>query len=194
MDVGDVLIRTAPMAQYRALARHTLLPWEHVAATLEDSGIVTEFETGRLAPAEFTAAICDRLRQPELHHRDVRNAWDAVVADVEPTLARRARKLSVSGRLVLASNTNPFHWEVVHDRLAASGINAPAYLSFRIGHVKPSPRFFAELASGEPRIAQGAVYIDDREDSVAEAVTLGMTGFLHRNVDSTAIFLDDLLT
>ena len=192
MDVGDVLIRTAPMAQYRGLARETSLPWEHVAAVLEDSGIVTGFETGHLAPAAFTAAVRDHLHRPELHHRQVRDAWNAVVADVEPKLATRARKLAETGRLVLASNTNPFHWTVVHGRLAAAGINAPAYLSFRIGYLKPAAEFFAELASSEPRVAEGAVYIDDREDNVAEAIGLGMTGCLHRNADSTAAFLDDL--
>jgi hypothetical protein len=44
VDVGDVLMRTAPMAHHREFARRTGLAWEHVADSIEGSGIVAAFE------------------------------------------------------------------------------------------------------------------------------------------------------
>jgi FMN phosphatase YigB (HAD superfamily) len=193
MDVGDVVVRTVPMAQCRSLARHTGLSWEHVAVAVDGSGIVTAFQTGRLAPAEFTAAVRGLLRRPALGHDRVREAWNAVVAGVEPVVAAAAARLAAAGRLILASNTDPFHWQVVRERLAEARVAAPACLSFEVGCTKPSPGFFAALVSGDPRVAEGSVYVDDREDSVAEAARRGMAGFLHRDPAVTAAFLGGLL-
>jgi len=119
MDVGDVLIRTVPMARYQALARGTGIAWQHVAETMESSGVVSAFEIGRITAAQFTEVVRSLLRRRALGDDVVREAWDTVVADVDPVMAPLAAELAADGRLVLASNINALHWRVVSDRLTA---------------------------------------------------------------------------
>jgi len=193
MDVGDVLVHTVPMAHYRALARYTGTPWERVAEIIEGTHIVSSFETGHMTPADFTDAVRALLSRPALRDQDVRRAWNAVVSDVDPVMTRVACRFAAPGRVLLASNTNPFHWQAVSARLAAAGVVAPACLSFEIGCAKPGRDFFAALAASYPQ-ATRAVYIDDRADNVTAAVRYGLTGLLHRDPADTAGRLSDLLT
>lgn len=140
MDIGDVLIRTVPTAHYRELARRTGMAWEQVADTIESSGIVAAFERGQLTAAGFANAVRRLLSRPGLRTKEVEEAWNVVVAEPDPVLAPVAACLAAAGRLLLASNTNPFHWRLVRGRLAGVGINAPACLSFEIGCTKPDPK------------------------------------------------------
>jgi putative hydrolase of the HAD superfamily len=193
LDVGDVLVRTVPAAQYRALAARAGCDHEQVAQVIEHTGIVHAFERGELTAARFAAAVSRALDHPHFGVGEIRECWNALVGDVDPLILRPARLLASAGRLVLASNTNPYHWEVARQRLSDAGLSAPACLSFEIGRLKPDPSFFEALAMFEPRLQAGAVYIDDRAENVAVAARRGWTGWLHHEASGTARYLDALV-
>lgn len=194
MDIGDVLIRTRPMAHYRSLSRLSGMTWEQVAEGLEGSGAVAAFERGHLDPPGFLAAAQQVLRWPGLSRDQLEQAWNEVVAGVDDTLAPWAARLAAAGQLRLASNINPFHWRAVSPRLADQQVTAPAWLSYEIGHTKPNSGFFTAVVSAEPAAGSGAVYIDDRPENVEAAVAHGMLGWLHRSPEETAGYLADLLS
>lgn len=193
MDIGDVLVRTVPMAQYRALARSTGLPWLVIRAAIEDGDIVPRFETGRLTSRGFAAAVTAALGCPRLPHEEVYRAWNAVIGGIDPVIAAPAARLASSGRLLLASNTNPVHWRPVRGLLASAGLIAPACLSFRIGLAKPDQRFFASLVSQHRAAGDGAVYIDDQPANVVAASRHGLAGWLHQDRCGTAAYLAALV-
>jgi len=194
MDIGDVLIRTAPMAQWHDLGRRSGLPWREIAAAVETAGIVGAVETGRVSAREFCAAIRAVLDRPALSDADIEQAWNTVLLDVEPALAAVARRCADSGMLLLASNTSPIHWQKSQHLLARAGVRAPAVLSFEVGYAKPSARFFEVVARADPRVPRSACYIDDRDDNVDAATAFGMTGWLHSDPAVTAAFLCDFLS
>jgi FMN phosphatase YigB (HAD superfamily) len=193
LDVGDVLIRTAPMAHYRALAGRVGAPWQAVAAIVEESGVIDAFETGRLSGEEFTDKIAGHLGHPDLRHGDLEDAWCAVIGPTNLPVAEAAAALAASGRLMLASNTNPFHWRVIRSRLAGLGIDCPTYLSFEIGAAKPAQAFFAALTADSSPVAAGSIYIDDRAGHVAAAAHNGLAAWQHRDSARTAGLLASLL-
>ncbi|MGH3621086.1 MAG: hypothetical protein ACRDQ5_04755 [Sciscionella sp.] len=194
MDIGDVLIRTVPMAHHRELARRSQLPSEHVVDRIENSGIVGAFERGELADADFVDAVRRLLAHPGLLANDVERAWNAVIADPDPVLVPVAARLAAQGRLLLASNTNPFHWRLVRARLAGVGVNAPAYLSFATGYAKPDLRFFTGLRTAAPQADGPVIYVDDRPENVQAACRRGFTGWIHRDSTATAVYLRNLPT
>ena len=189
MDVGDVLIRTAPMRQYKELGRLTGKPARQISRSIASTGLVAAYEMGRLDTRSFVEATCRAMGVPTLPLEAFRGAWNTVVGDVEPMLIEVAAVLARFGRLVVASNANPMHWAEVSVRLAASGLTAPALLSFRVGARKPSLSFFRALAALDARVPQQALFVDDRGDNVESAMRFGMTGFRHREVSSTIAFL-----
>lgn len=192
MDVGDVLITTSPMAQYKALAQMVGMTWQQVADCIEDSGIVTHLERGVLDEDQFGDQIRQLLKRPGLSIGDIHQAWNRVIAGVEPIVVGAAAELAAQARLILASNTNPIHWRLVRARLRDHGIEAPAVLSFQIGVAKPDPAFFTDLRRAHPDL-DGAVYIDDRADNVAAATQAGLAGRLHQDPAETAATLRTLL-
>lgn len=194
MDIGDVLVRTVPMAQYRALAAMTGLHWAAIREAIEARGVISGFETGRLSGREFTRAVRRTLGYPRLADAEIRNAWNAVIGAADPMIAEPATRLAACGCLLLASNTNPYHWRQAKARLASVGVTAPALLSFKIGVAKPDPRFFAALTSQYPVARNGAVYIDDQVANVAAVTAHGLTGWLHHDRSATAAYLTALAT
>lgn len=192
MDVGDVLITTTPMAQYRAIAQQVDLTWQQVADRIENSGVVAAFERGALDEDQFGDQIRHLLRRPDLPIGTIHQAWNRVIAEVEPIVAGAAAELAVQARLILASNTNPIHWRLVRARLRRSGIDVPAVLSFEVSASKPDAAFFAAFRRAHPYLGE-AVYVDDRADNMAAATRAGLLGWLHRDPVETATRLRKLL-
>lgn len=194
IDVGDVLITTTPMAHYRALARRVAAPWRQVQAAIEDTGVVTGFETGIVTPIEFTEVVSRALAEPGLRQGEILDAWAAILGPLDPITTAAAAKAAATGRLLLASNTNPAHWPLIEMRLRLAGIDAPACLSYLIGHAKPDVGFFRRLDGFMPSGTHAAVFIDDRPDNVAAAVRHGLAGWQHTNSARTAAHITSLLT
>lgn len=180
MDIGDVLIRTVPMAHYRELARRAGLAWEDVADRIESSGVVAAFERGERTALAFVESVRKLLAQPGLPASEIERAWNTVVAEPDPVLVPLAARLAAQRRLLLASNTNPLHWRLVRTRLAGVGIDVPAHLSFEIGYAKPDLRFFTALCAAAPQADGVAVYVDDRPENVEAARRRGLAGWVHR--------------
>jgi FMN phosphatase YigB (HAD superfamily) len=192
MDVGDVLVRIKPTAHYHALGRLAGLTWEAVAAALSSSGVGKKFGTGLLTPEEFTDSVRELLGVPTLEPGMVRAAWNAVVAEPDPLLSAVAAPLAATGRLLLASNINPFHWQEARDRLARVGVTAPACLSFEIGYLKPDRDFFVALEGADRRVGESAVFIDDQPANVEAATRYGLLGWVHRDSHATAAYVTGL--
>jgi FMN phosphatase YigB (HAD superfamily) len=192
MDVGDVLIRTFPGAHYRALAQDAGADWRDVGRVIEESGLPAEFEAGRLGAAEFAAALRAALGSPALPDHRLERAWRQIIGEADPQLAPLAAALAADDRLLLASNTNVWHWPTVCRRLAAAGIRAPACLSFEAGFVKPDPGFFRVLTRRYLGASRCMAYIDDRADNVAAAAELGLRGWQHLTPARTAAQLAGL--
>ena len=188
MDVGDVLIRTIPMAHYQALAGLTGLPWEQVRAALESSGARLAFATGGLTEEGFATAAGNLLGCPGIGVDAVREAWNALIANPDPVVCPITASLAGQDRLLLASNTDPFHWQLVVERLAAVGIDAPAHLSFNLGFLKPDHGFFSIVAA-DPRVPPGTLYVDDRIENVEAAEAAGFKGWVHSSPGETAAML-----
>jgi FMN phosphatase YigB (HAD superfamily) len=184
-----VLVGTAA-AHYPALAALVGLDAGEVAARIEGAGIPAAFDTGGLGADDFVAAVRRALEAPALRHEDVERAWDEVIREVDPVVAGLAATFASAGRLVLASNTDPFHWRAIRPRLAEVGVDCPAYLSFEIGAKKPAAAFFAAVAADVPA---GSWFVDDSADNVAAAVEHGLSGWVHRDPTETAARLASLL-
>ena len=175
IDLGDVLVRTAADAQYTALAELTGVPSRCWAAAADDSGLVAALEEGRIGFPVFAADLFTAAGVAPLPIHDVEEAWNKVVDGLDDQVTGAAAPLAHQGRL-----------------LAATGIDAPACLSYEIGHRKPADAFFRALADADARVGQGAVFIDDRTEHIAAARRHGMTTHHHRDPEATAAYLRSL--
>jgi len=188
LDLGDVLVRTAPGTQYDRLHTLTGVPaalWARAA----DDGLTEALELGRIDFPVFVGRLCGRVAAGTPPLKEMRAAFCATLVDLDPLVAEVARELARQDRLLFASNTSEPHWTAIQHLLTQAGIAAPACLSFEIGHRKPSDSFFEVLADTDKRVRDHACFIDDRLEHVEAARRIGMEGVLHRSAPFTAAWL-----
>jgi len=194
LDIGDVLIGTRPMRQYRALAERSGLEWRQVATLLEESGVITEFELGEMRSTAFTRKVRHLVGGNGLSHNDVVEAWRSVIGSPVTEMIDAVRPLARERRLLLASNTNPIHWHYIRGLLAEAGIVAPRILSYEVGHAKPDPEFFAAVLRADERAGRISVFVDDRLENITAAAAQGLPGWVHRTPRESSDLLDALRT
>lgn len=187
-DVGDVLLTTRPGAHHQALAALTDRPVAQVAAAVEADRIVAQFERGELNGPAFAAALRTALAAPNLTDDDLRAACNAVLAAPVQQLVAPVAVLAARGQLVIASNTNPWHWPLVRQRLAAASLDVdsvPVVLSHEIGHAKPEAGYYEVLLRHIDHLPS-AVFVDDKRANIDAAREHGLEGWIHTDVAASA--------
>jgi len=99
------------------------------------------------------------------------------------------KDLKRSARVVFLSNTNLLHW---HKLLKLSDFELASYeafLSFDMGLAKPSKAIFEKVLLDADIQVDGALYIDDRQENVDQALTCGMDAVLYVNQDKFTSYL-----
>jgi glucose-1-phosphatase len=172
-DLGGVIV---PFDFKRAYSRMEGLcpyPAAEIPQRLRSSDLVMRFETGLIGPEDFIREISATLELRTTHDefRDIFNCiFQRETLVQEPLLERiRARH-----RLLLLSNTNPIHFEMIdasypilrhfHDRV----------LSYQVGAHKPSPRIYQEAIARAGCRPEECFFTDDVASYVEAARQQGI--------------------
>ena len=138
------------------------------------------FDLGRLSSDEFVQALRTQLKIAA-SDQAIARAW-CDIFEPNPEVIEILRRLKAAGtRLVLASNTNALHYEWIAQH--HSDLLAPlddAVLSYELGCRKPERRFFEECVKRAGVPVHACVFVDDRQDFVDAARSLGMRGVTYR--------------
>jgi len=105
---------------------------------------------------------------------DALRRWAETVPPEALDCVERARTFGVP--LAMLSNTNPLHWPGLAPRLASSFDHL--VLSYRTGHLKPSPGAFAAVEALVG--AENLVFFDDNAHNVSAATARGWNAVLVR--------------
>ena len=173
-DLGGVLVWTNWDRVTVSLAEMSGLTPERVMDEIETGEAGYAFMLDRLDRAEFHRRLTERLGLRQ--HPDAFFAmWSSIIAPNEE-INSLVKRLKDRYRLVLASNTDVLHYTRSLEVQEALRIFDHALLSYELGLCKPDPEFFR---SGLERLAippVECVFIDDREENVEAAQTLGIAG------------------
>lgn len=178
-DLGNVILWFDNSIFYRKIAQYGPLSVPEVREIVHRSPEFVElFDLGKLSPAEFYRRAISKL--------GVRVGYDefmAAYADVfrlnRPVL-ELMKKLKPKYRLVLVSNVDPVRYGHIQKTFPEIMIFDGYVLSFELGVMKPDPRVYREalrLAQSDPA---SCVFIDDLEENVRGAESLGVRGILYR--------------
>lgn len=137
--------------------------------------LLAEFECGRVSAEEFVPRTM-KLADLEISHEDFVIGWQDIFWLNKP-VARLLAHLKERGyTLLLGSNTNVLH--ATHFRRQFDmtlELFDHLVLSYEIGHMKPSPEFYAACVAASNAPAGSCVFIDDRLENVEAARQAGMT-------------------
>ena len=144
------------------------------------------YEIGAISTEDFLRFYTSRF--PNLTKNDIINAWNYIIKDfpVYRLDFLRALKLKTNYKLILLSNTNTLHIELVKQRISfydefKSCFDA-FYLSHEINLRKPNASIFEFVLSENNLEAETCLFIDDTKENTDVAKQLG---FQTWNIDET---------
>jgi glucose-1-phosphatase len=143
------------------------------------SASVVAHETGRISATEFAAGVVVDLGLPVSAAAFLEDfcCWPG---GLQPGAMELLDAIPPTYRVAALSNTSALHW----DKIVATGLTRRfqrAFLSYEIGHLKPSREAFLAALEGLDLPANEVLFIGDGESNVHAAASLGMHARLARN-------------
>jgi putative hydrolase of the HAD superfamily len=177
-DMGNVILPFDPLKPCAVLAESVGLTPHQVARQIYDNNLERWFEAGVIDGRKFTDGVASSLGL-DLDCDSFRALWADMFSENEE-VSRIVRELKGHHRLILLSNTNPWHWKQAVSNYSIISEFEDRVLSFEERVLKPHPAIYRAALDRAGRM-DGALFIDDMPINVAGAEILGITGVLFRS-------------
>jgi putative hydrolase of the HAD superfamily len=139
-DLGNVLVHFDFRRAYEALERLGPYRAAEIPARLAPTGLVQRLETGLVEPREFVAELA-RVLDLRIGYDEFRRIWFSIFSDAlvpESMLVG----LKARYRLLLLSNTNALHFEMLGEHYPLLRHFDHLILSYEVKAMKPQPQIF----------------------------------------------------
>lgn len=172
-DLGGVIVPLDFPRGYAAMSKLCGLPPSEIPNHIRKTGIVPKFETGQMSPEDFVAEL-SRALNLRITHEDFRTLWGSIFPAHTLLPEELFASLRKNYRLVLLSNTNSLHFEMVRENYPLLRHFDSFVLSYQVGAMKPSPQIY-EVAIAEAACeAEHCFFTDDLMPYVEGARAAGM--------------------
>lgn len=155
-----------------------------------------QFETGKVNSVQLRDFIRQELNK-NLDDDDINRAWCAMILDIPPSRIDTLNRLKSKYRIVLLSNTNQLHEELIIPRLNEElGIEFLSlfdryYFSHHIGMRKPDTDIYRYVLADDGMQAERTLFVDDTEMNIDTAADMGIRScYLQSGSDIVELFRD----
>jgi putative hydrolase of the HAD superfamily len=143
-------------------------------------------ELGLISTHEFCEEVRE-MTQTTATDEQMVAAWNALLTPLSERRVARLLQWHRKGyRIFLLSNTNDMHWQHCARVLFPEEVLKAfrqVFLSYEMQLAKPDRRIFEEVLRQADIRADETLFIDDNQDNVATAATLGIVAFHNKNID-----------
>jgi glucose-1-phosphatase len=173
LDLGNTIVPFDFQPAYARLER--LCPWPaaEIPKRLARTNLVPRFETGDVQPEEFVRRLCAEL-DLSMTYAEFCDLWSSIfLADTlisESLLGSLAQRY----RLILVSNTNPIHFEMIRAVYPLLRHFHGYVLSYEVRAAKPSPLIYREAIALAGCAPGECLFVDDLQMCVEGARQQGM--------------------
>lgn len=172
-DLGKVLIPFDFTRGYRSLEKFGSVPAAEIPRRLASTDLVHRFESGMVEPKDFVAEF-SRVLDLHISYDQFCEIWSSIFLPdpliPESLLAGIRQRF----RLLLLSNTNAIHFEMLERTYPLLGQFHDKVLSYRVRAMKPSPAIYREAITRAGCRAEECFFTDDIADYVTAAKREGM--------------------
>jgi putative hydrolase of the HAD superfamily len=171
-DLGGVLIHFDFRRAYRALAEVCPYAADGISERIAATGLVERFETGLVEPRDFFAQLSQTL-ELRVDYDGFRRIWNHIFTG--PLLPESLlRGLALRYRLLLLSNTNAIHFEMIRQAYPMLRHFHDMALSYQVQALKPRPEIFQVALERAGCRPEECFYTDDTAAHVDAARALGI--------------------
>lgn len=195
-DLGNVIIPFDNARAYRALAQHCPYPASKIAARLNATDLVSRFETGLIEPADFANEV-GRTLDLRLGFDQFREIWSSIFLPETLLPESLLEAIAARYRMLLLSNTNAIHFEMVRREYPLLRHFHDFVLSHRVKAMKPALAIFkaaierAQCAPQECFYTDDiAAYVDAARSAGLDAVQFASRAQVERDLDARGVCLE----
>jgi putative hydrolase of the HAD superfamily len=172
-DLGKVIIPFDFRIGYRQLEGICGTPAADIPAVIRGTGLVPLFETGLIEPRPFVQQLARSLNV-EISFEQFREIWNSVF--LPETLVSEAllEALAARYRLVLLSNTNALHYEMIERNYPLLRHFHARVLSYEVRAMKPAPEIYRSAITAAGCAPQECFFTDDIAEYVEGARSAGI--------------------
>ncbi len=178
-DMGQVVLWFDNRQFYRRLSQVSSLDEEEIRQRVRDHfDLIELFDTGQISAQEFYLKVIN-LTQANLTFEAFQEAYCDVFSP-NYSVIEILKKIKNRYRLILLSNTDCLRFSFIQQRFPEIMIFDSLVLSYQVGLMKPHPQIYRlalQAAQVEP---PEALFIDDLEENIRTAETLGLATILYR--------------
>jgi putative hydrolase of the HAD superfamily len=172
-DMGNVLIPFDFRRGYTALQEHVSIPPEDIPARIRATGLVREFESGRIEPEAFVTAVTKALGT-RIPYEEFCDIWSTIFLEHELVPADLVRHLRRTYRVIVLSNTNAIHFNAVWKTYPILREFDHLVLSHEVKSLKPEPEIYAEAIKQAKARPEECFFTDDIPEYVEGARKAGI--------------------
>ncbi|HWB99495.1 MAG TPA: HAD family phosphatase [Bryobacteraceae bacterium] len=159
-DLGKVLIPFDFTRGYSAMEQHCDYPAAEIRARLAATDLVERFETGLVEPEPFVRQISSILGL-RLDYRSFCNIWSSIFLPDPLVPESLLAGLRRNYRLLLLSNTNAIHFEMIRATYPLLRQFHDFVLSYKVKAMKPSPAIYQAAVAKAGCRAEECFFTDD---------------------------------
>jgi FMN phosphatase YigB (HAD superfamily) len=187
-DLGKVIVPFDFPRGYRAMAEFTSCSAEDIPKRLATTDLVIRFECGQVTPEDFVQQLCGIL-ECELAYERFCDIWSSIFLPETLIPESLLAGLKQRYRLLLLSNTNAIHFEMIRRTYPLLRHFDEYVLSYEVGALKPSPLMY-QAALERANCAPGECFFtDDIPAYVAAAREAGIDAVQFQSAEQIQVEL-----
>jgi putative hydrolase of the HAD superfamily len=172
-DLGNVIIPFDFGRGYARLEQHVGLPAAEIRERIVATGLVPELESGRIEPRPFVAAINAALGM-SLTYEEFAEIWSSIFLPETLIPESLVVQLKENHRVMVLSNTNAIHFEMVWEAYPILRHFDHLVLSHEVKAMKPEPAIYAAVLAEAQAEPGECFFTDDISAYVEGARRAGM--------------------
>ena len=183
-DLGKVLVHFDFKRGYRELEGLCPYPAAEIPKRLGPTGLVARFETGLIEPRDFVEQL-SRILDLDVDYDRFCRIWSGIFAE---TLVpeNMLEGLAARYRLLLLSNTNAIHFEMIRQNYPLIRHFHDLILSYEVKAMKPRPEIFHAAVARAGCRPEECFFTDDIAEFVEGAQRVGIDAVQFRSAEQLA--------
>jgi putative hydrolase of the HAD superfamily len=164
-DLGQVIVPFDFKRWYSQIESLSGTPAAEIPLRLRPTGLVQRFESGGIEPRDFARQVSGHLNLETTYERFC-EIWDSIFLPETLIAEEMLRGIAGNYRLILLSNTNAIHFEMLRRNYGLLRHFHSLILSYEVKAMKPSPMIYEKAIEASGCAAAECFFTDDIEENV----------------------------
>ena len=177
-DLGNVLVRYTPESFWTELGLEDKTQWRKFEKGVHQ--LSTKFEMGKIDTERFLGEL-EILFKKKFTREALCKAVASVLTRPIRGMNALVARVANSTEAGLVSNTNEMHYVYCLGAIPSLKFLPKHFLSYKLGVMKPDPRFYKAVIRSLGEKPSSMIFIDDVEENVRGARKAGMVGIVFQN-------------